>query len=131
LRGFLQALPRDLRVAFELRDPTWHVGEIIDLLAEFNAAFCIYDLGGFQSPRPVTADFVYLRLHGPGAPYCGRYGKATLAEWAAWLERLGVNTAYVYFDNDQDAHAVEDARELQAMLGTSLAVRPDAGSRPG
>lgn len=117
LRAFLQALPSGVKAAFELRDPSWHTQEILDLLAEFNAAFCVYDLGGFQSPRLITADFAYLRLHGPGAPYCGRYGTATLNEWAEWLRRQKVKEAYVYFDNDQAAHAVRDALELKAMLG--------------
>lgn len=116
LRTFLQTLPMGIRAAFELRDPSWHTQEILDLLAEHNAAFCVYDIGGIASPRAVTADFAYLRLHGPGAPYCGRYGTAALTEWADWLRQQRVETAYAYFDNDQAAHAVRDAMELKEML---------------
>lgn len=116
LREFLRGLPRDVRAAFEFRDTSWHTEKVYDLLAEFNAAFCIYDLAGFQSPRQLTADFTYLRLHGPGAAYSGRYGAKALGEWAAWLARQRVNAAYVYFDNDAAAYAVRDAAELQAML---------------
>lgn len=116
LRAFLAALPRDVMAAFELRDPSWHNDAVLDLLARHNAAFCIYDLAGFESPRAVTADFVYLRLHGPGAAYCGRYGRRALAGWADWLSKQTVAAAYVYFDNDQEAHAVQDALELRAML---------------
>ena len=116
LRDFLQALPEGVRAAFELRDPSWHTPEVLDLLTEFNAAFCVYDIGGFQSPRVTTADFVYLRLHGPGAPYCGRYGTAALAGWAEWLRSQPVATTHVYFDNDQAAYAVRDALELKEML---------------
>jgi len=117
LRTFLQALPKGLRAAFELRDPSWHTREVLDLLAEFNAAFCVYDIGGFESPRATTADFIYLRLHGPGAPYCGRYDKGALAEWAAWLGQQKAKAAYVYFDNDEAAYAVRNALELKEMLG--------------
>jgi len=116
LRAFLQALPRGLKVTFELRDPSWHTQEILDLLAEFNAAFCVYDIGGFASPRVTTADFAYLRLHGPGEAYCGLYGTVALGNWAAWLGRQNVQEAYVYFDNDQAAYAARDALELRAML---------------
>lgn len=126
LRAFLKSLPRELHCAFELRDPTWHCREVADLLAECNAAFCIYDLGGFASPRWVTADFVYLRLHGPAAPYCGCYDMASLQAWATWFRRQQPARAYVYFDNDQAAYAVENARQLQTML-----FRPGDGSRPG
>ncbi|MEW5893584.1 MAG: DUF72 domain-containing protein [Pseudomonadota bacterium] len=116
LRHLLQTLPRGLRVAFELRDPSWHCREVFDLLAEHNAAFCIYDLAGFESPRQISADFSYIRLHGPGAAYCGRYGRQALAGWAAWLARQPLKTAYVYFDNDEAAYAVRDALELKALL---------------
>ncbi|MEW6764196.1 MAG: DUF72 domain-containing protein [Pseudomonadota bacterium] len=117
LRTFLRALPKGLRAAFELRDPSWHTREVLDLLAEFNAAFCVYDIGGFESPRATTADFIYLRLHGPGAPYRGRYGKEALAEWAEWLGQQKAKAAYVYFDNDEAAYAVRNALELREMLG--------------
>ncbi|NWG87922.1 MAG: DUF72 domain-containing protein [Hydrogenophilaceae bacterium] len=116
LRAFLQALPRDIRVAFELRDPSWHSEAVYDLLAEFNAAFCIYELAGFQSPRVITADFAYVRLHGPGAAYCGRYGAKALQAWADWLERQKLTAAHVYFDNDEAAYAVRDALALAELL---------------
>lgn len=117
LHAFLAALPCGQRAAFELRDPGWHSDAVLALLAQHNAAFCIYDLAGFESPRLVTADFVYLRLHGPGAAYCGRYGRRALTGWANWLAQQSVAAAYVYFDNDQAAYAVQDALELKAMLG--------------
>lgn len=116
LAAFLAALPQGTRVAFELRDPRWHSDAVLDLLRRHNAAFCIYDLAGFASPRAITADFVYLRLHGPGAAYSGRYGHRALAGWAQWLGAQTVTTAYVYFDNDEAGYAVQDALELQAML---------------
>lgn len=116
LAAFLAALPQGTRAAFELRDPRWHSDAVLDLLRRHNAAFCIYDLAGFASPRAITADFVYLRLHGPGAAYSGRYGHRALADWAQWLGAQTVTTAYVYFDNDEAGYAVQDALELQAML---------------
>jgi uncharacterized protein YecE (DUF72 family) len=116
LSAFLDALPAGRRAAFELRDPAWHSDAVLDLLASHGAAFCVYDLAGFHSPRRVTADFAYVRLHGPGAAYCGRYGPAALRDWAAWLAAQPVDEAYVYFDNDQDAHAVADALMLKDML---------------
>lgn len=119
LRAFPRTLPRDVEAAFELRDPSWHTREILELLGEFNAAFCIYDMGGFESQRVVTADFAYVRLHGPGAPYCGRYGAAALGGWADWLGRQKLRQAYVYFDNDEAAYAVRNALELKALLERS------------
>lgn len=116
LKAFLEALPRDIRAAFELRDARWHTAAVLDLLSEYNAAFCVFDLGGWYSPRAVTADFAYVRLHGPEAAYRGRYGRGALQDWADWLNRQQVKAAYVYFDNDQAAYAVQDAMELKTLL---------------
>ncbi|WP_158304917.1 DUF72 domain-containing protein [Hahella chejuensis] len=65
LKEFLQALSRDFRYAFEFRDPIWYTQETYDLLADYRAAFCIHDLNGFLAPVKVTANLIYLRLHGP------------------------------------------------------------------
>jgi uncharacterized protein YecE (DUF72 family) len=118
LAAFLSALPHGYRYALELRDRSWINPRALDLLARFGAAFCIYELGGYLSPREVTADFVYIRLHGPGGPYQGQYDPQTLAGWAgaisAW-SRQG-REVFCYFDNDEAGYAAQDAWQLQNML---------------
>src|SRR5215211_6295706 len=79
LQALLEILPENHRYAFEFRDPSWFDGEVYGLLAEHGAAFCVYDLDGRTSPKEVTADFAYVRLHGPDGPYRGRYGAERLA----------------------------------------------------
>ena len=123
LEGFLEALPRDQRFAFEFRDPRWHTPEVMGLLERFGSAFCCFDLGGTASPLRVTANFVYVRLHGPGAPYQGSYSDANLgnlaARIAAWrIEGLDV---YCYFDNDERAYAPRNAQSLIDKLSRSYA----------
>jgi uncharacterized protein YecE (DUF72 family) len=118
LDSFLEALPKKFRAAFEFRDPSWFRDEALETLRKHGAAFCIYDLAGFQSPKEVTADFVYLRLHGPGDKYQGKYSPETLAGWAdafsAW--RREKKEIFCYFDNDQAGYAAQDAVKLQEMV---------------
>lgn len=116
LSQFLEAVPDELQVAFECRDRSWHSDEIMACLAAHKAAFCVYDLDGFTSPQVTTADFAYLRLHGPDEAYCGSYSMAQLREWADWLKQQPVQRAFVFFDNDQEGHAVNNAVALGAML---------------
>lgn len=117
LSTFLKAVPEEVQVAVECRDHSWHSDEIMDCLAEFNAAFCIYDLAGFLSPKVTTADFIYLRLHGPDEEaYSGCYSKSQLRDWAEWLQQQSVKRAYVFFDNDQAGYAVKNAQQLKALL---------------
>lgn len=120
LAAFLAALDGCHRYAFELRDPSWWQPEVYAVLQRHGAACCIHDLGGRLSPMVLTADFVYLRLHGPGAPYRGRYDDRALA---AWAERIAAwagegRAVYGYFDNDQAGHAALDAGRLLALLGS-------------
>jgi len=118
LAAFLKALPQDREYAFEFRDPTWHTPEVYALLRRHQAAFCIYDLAGFESPHVLTADFAYLRLHGPSSwAYGGSYSDAALAAWAEELRRWRrLQRVYVYFDNDQAAYAVRNALTLKSLL---------------
>ncbi len=118
LRAFLAALPEKFRYALEFRDPRWINDETFQALADRGAAFCIYDIAGYLSPKEVTADFVYLRLHGPDGAYAGSYDRQTLAGWAGAISGWTGQgkDVFCYFDNDQAGYAAQNALELQEML---------------
>lgn len=118
LNTFLAALPPRHRYAFELRNESWHTPGIYNILREHNAAFCIFELNGFQTETELTADFAYVRLHGPGNAYQGDYSSSALRSWArkigSWTDRN--HDVFLYFDNDQAGFAAKNAVELQRML---------------
>jgi uncharacterized protein YecE (DUF72 family) len=118
LSAFLDALSGDFRYAFEFRDHSWLNQQTLELLAGHGAAFCIYELDGFLSPREITSDFVYVRLHGPDGAYQGSYDSGTLSGWAGTFSAWSAQgrDVHCYFDNDEAAYAVRNALELQAML---------------
>jgi uncharacterized protein YecE (DUF72 family) len=120
LSAFLEQLPPEHRYAFEFRDDSWFDDRIYRILLEHEAAWCIYHLAGRLSPKEVTANFSYIRLHGPGRAYQGQYDGRTLSGWAgaisAW-SRAGKDV-YCYFDNDQNGYAAQDAGRLQEMLSS-------------
>ena len=119
LSEFLEWLPNTHRYAFEFRDPSWHVPAVYSVLEKHQAAFCLYELDGFLSPIEVTAEYVYVRLHGPGRKYQGDYSRAALQSWADRIDRwqATLKAVYVYFDNDQAGFAVKNAAELKSMTG--------------
>jgi uncharacterized protein YecE (DUF72 family) len=119
LTQFLDALPRAHRYTFEFRDPSWHDTTVYQALSRRNAAFCIYELDGFESPHEITADFAYVRLHGPGRKYQGEYSSRVLREWSRRIVqwRRTLSAVYVYFDNDQAAYAAKNAGELKELVG--------------
>jgi len=126
LDDFLTALPRRRRYAFEFREPSWLAEDVLAVLRRHNAAFCIYELAGFHTSFELTADFAYVRLHGPGAgKYQGSYSAEQLARWAEriaeWSARL--RAVYLYFDNDQHGYAAHNARALQQLVAARGLVR--------
>jgi uncharacterized protein YecE (DUF72 family) len=114
---FLEKLPTHHRYTFEFRNPTWYVPKVYDLLKQYNCAFCIYELAGHMSPMEVTADFVYIRLHGPGDKYQGSYEEEVLQEWANRCKEWSGEgrDVFVYFDNDQEGYAAFNAIRLREL----------------
>jgi uncharacterized protein YecE (DUF72 family) len=92
---------------------------VYEALRRHNAAYCIYELAGFQSPIEITADYTYVRLHGPGNKYQGDYSRQILRNWAKRIEawRSQLKHVFVYFDNDQAGFAAKNALELRKMIG--------------
>ena len=119
LACFLDALPEGYRYGFEFRDRSWLIPEVYELLENHRVALCAYDLGGFRSPVVPTADFFYIRLHGPEGPYHGSYDGRTLNSWvrrfARWLK--SGQDVYCYFDNDEHGYAAANAARMQQMVG--------------
>ena len=115
---FARILPNEHRFTLEFRDDSWWNSQVYSVLAEHNIAFCIFDISRRQSPIEMTADFVYVRLHGPEGAYQGQYDTETLAGWAkvfsAWKQQG--RDVFCYFDNDQLGFAVRDALRLREML---------------
>jgi uncharacterized protein YecE (DUF72 family) len=126
LEEFLQTLPRTHRYAFELRNVTWMTDAVLATLKKYNAAFCIYELAGYRSPLEITADWTYIRLHGPTQfKYQGSYSDAQLAAWAERIDgwRAKMKAIYVYFDNDDSAFAVQNALTLKRLTGSRPPLR--------
>lgn len=120
LEDFLKYLPpNDAPYVFEFRHRDWFVPEIKTLLERYGATFCQFTTGAFTTPRWITSKYAYIRFHGSTGYYQGNYHGNTLRAWAknirAWND-AGIDV-YVYFNNDQNAFAVDNALRLKNMLG--------------
>lgn len=117
LTHFIQFLDDDHQYVFEFRHPSWFVDEVYEILAGKNIALCITDLNKIQSPEVMTANFTYIRLHGPKKAYQGTYGPKQLRLWKnkieIWEKQVAV---FCYFDNDEKGYAIEDAMFLQKLF---------------
>ena len=134
--------PRPLKYALEIRHPTFLTPAFFDLLREHNVAFVFADTAQkWPYAEDLTADFVYIRLHGSEQLYVSGYSDQALDWWARRIEHWQAGQqpgdakvvttlrsdgrsrpVYVYFDNDAKVHAPFDAMRLAERLG--LAVPP-------
>ncbi|MDB5518939.1 MAG: hypothetical protein JWQ17_5697 [Tardiphaga sp.] len=118
LASFIKLLSRKRRYSFEFRHPSWYCAPVLRLLRDENISLCLSDHHDAPAPWRRTADFVYIRGHGPGGRYAGHYRPATLRAWAARIKswkKQGCDV-FVYFDNDQKSAAPLDAMKLKQLI---------------
>jgi len=110
-----------VRIALEVRHASWLNDEAFEILRQNNVALCFADWPGLNVDSPVTADFIYLRRHGPGAAYSSDYSAEMLQKdaykIAEWNEK-GMDV-FVFFNNDISGYAIKNAKQLKALLAES------------
>ena len=119
LTSFLKLLPKKRRYSFEFRHPSWYAPRILRLLRAQNISLCISDHHDAPAPWKRTANFVYVRGHGPTGSYKGHYQRAhafgmgspyqVLEE--ARLRRLRL------FRQRPEKRSPADARSLRKLMG--------------
>jgi uncharacterized protein YecE (DUF72 family) len=147
---------RPLRHAVEIRHASFVDPDFIALLREQRVALVVADTAGrWPLLEDLTADFVYVRLHGDEELYASGYSEAALDHWAARLRPGGAvarrptpdslrrvpaapcrgRDVYCYFDNDIKVHAPYDAAHLRrgsasrpAWMRTTRSRRARAGA---
>ena len=162
-RAFLKIdISRPLRHAIEVRHPSFLVPEFFELLLRHNIAFVFADTAGkWPYAEDLTADFVYIRLHGAEQLYVSGYSDAELDWWARRIEKWRVGkqptdahligprkidplsrgygagsnqhrNVFVYFDNDAKVQAPFDAIRLAKRLDVDWSPKCTCRSRrPG
>ncbi len=128
LESFLALLPVGRRHVLEFRNPGWYADDVLAALASSNVALCISDHHHAPAPWVATADFVYVRGHGPGGRYAGSYPDDELDAWAARIDiwRAAGRDVFAYFDNDIGCAAPGDALRLKSRLAADP-TRADVG----
>lgn len=111
---------RPLRHAVEIRHDSFKDPAFLKLLRRYNIALVIAETARrWPMMLDITADFIYMRLHGDKELYRSGYSDKALNRWArrmaAW--RRSRRDVYCYFDNtDVKLRAPFDARSLMKKL---------------
>jgi uncharacterized protein YecE (DUF72 family) len=134
---------RKLRHAVEIRHESFRDPAFIAMLRKHRIALVVADTAQrWPLLEDLTADFVYVRLHGDKELYASGYSDSALDDWArrmrAWRRggqvgdarlassaaprRLAKRDVFCYFDNDVKVHAPYDAAHLAARLGIKTGI---------
>ncbi|MDB5325119.1 MAG: hypothetical protein JWM57_688 [Phycisphaerales bacterium] len=128
---------RPLRHAVEIRHESFATEAFVKLLRKHGVALVIADTGGkWPALHDITADFAYLRLHGPEEIYESGYTETGLKSWAKQIRAIAQGTdapgghrigppaakrakrdVFVYFDNTLKVKSPADAMRLAEILG--------------
>ncbi|MER8434294.1 DUF72 domain-containing protein [Mesorhizobium caraganae] len=116
LSAILGQLDHSRRNVVEFRHASWWNETVYAAFRETGTVFC--SCSGPRLPDVLvrTADEVYLRLHGPQRWYRHDYSENELAAWVARIKDSGARSAWVYFNNDYDGFAPENALTMRRLL---------------
>ena len=113
-------MQRPLRHAVEIRHESFLDASFLELLRQRGIALVIAETAQrWPMPLDITADFVYMRLHGDKELYRSGYGSKALDRWAQRIRKWArSHDVYCYFDNtDVKLRAPVDAQTLMRKLG--------------
>lgn len=119
LKKALMAFDDPKKVVVEFRDPKWLTKETQDLLTNLGCIFCCADSPKMKLLDWVTSDIAYIRLHGRKNWYDYNYSKKELREIADFAKKIakkGAKKVFIFFNNDYEAYAIQNALYLQELL---------------
>jgi len=117
LKSFTDQLPQKNKYAFEFRHQSWFSQKTYDILQGKDIALCLVNPDKYNSTEKITADFIYCRLHGSTVNQ-GNYRERELDKLAEKVKKWQnkVNQVFIYFNNDLQGFAVQNARYLKDKI---------------
>jgi uncharacterized protein YecE (DUF72 family) len=105
-------------VAIEFRHKSWFVQDTYDMLKTYNVALVASQSSRYPEAWVSTADFTYIRMHGPEKLFSSTYSTEQLEKLGAHIRSISpkMKRIYVYFNNDFHGYALENAKELIKIL---------------
>jgi uncharacterized protein YecE (DUF72 family) len=118
LNSFLALLPEQFKYAIEFRHKSWLDENVFAMLRDHNVAFVVSHGDDYPFLKRETANFSYIRLHGPDELYASLYSEIELKEWSEYIKEINKKRigAFVYFNNDFYGYAIENATSLKNLL---------------
>ena len=123
LNDIVSQLDLARRNVVEFRHASWWNEEVYSAFLKAGIIFCSCSAPRLPDELIRTTDEVYVRLHGPKRWYRHDYSREELSEWAIKIKDSRAKRAWVYFNNDFDAHAPKNAAGFRRILQRARGLR--------
>jgi uncharacterized protein YecE (DUF72 family) len=107
------------RFVMEVRHESWMEEKSLTLMTKYDIGFVIsHSAGFFPYLEMVTAEDIYLRLHGPAELYASSYSDDELLSYAKKIRKWKKegHKVWVFFNNDIHGYAVPNAQKLMQLV---------------
>lgn len=99
----------------EFRHESWFSRDVYDVMKEHKVMFCTVSAPDLPKNTVVTGSDFYIRFHGKKEWYDYLYSEQELSSWSTALSDLPCDQVFCYFNNDQHAHAPQNALSFQHL----------------
>lgn len=116
LHAIVSQLDPARRNVVEFRHRSWWNDEVYEAFRRKGIIFC--SCCGPRLPDELirTSDDIYVRFHGTSRWYRHDYSSEELAVWAERIRGSGARHAWIYFNNDREGYAINNAKKLIELL---------------
>lgn len=121
LKGIVRQLDPGRRNVVEFRHPSWWNESVYRAFRKQGIIFCSCSAPRLPDELIKTADDIYIRFHGTSRWYRHDYTLDELAVWATRIRESGAQQSWIYFNNDREGYAIENARQLLTLLRAARA----------
>ncbi len=116
LRVILSQLELKRRNVIEFRHKSWWNETVYSAFRQAGVIFCTCSAPRLPDELIKTADDIYIRFHGRKQWYRHNYSEDELQQWAERIRQSGARRVWIYFNNDRECYAIQNARELLRRL---------------
>ncbi len=119
LANIVNQLDSDKKNVIEFRDISWFHEDVYQFLTDNNLNFCTVSAPDLPDNLVTTYSLAYIRFHGIEDKYQHLYSIDELEEWAQKIQNLNADEIFCYFNNDYEANAIKNCKQLKKILKIS------------
>jgi uncharacterized protein YecE (DUF72 family) len=103
-------------IAIEFPHESWFTKDVYKQLRKQNIALVTSESSKYPLQKIITADFTYIRFHGPEKLFRSTYSDEQMTEWKEYIKTLpkDLKKIYIYFNNTLSPYVLQNGLQMLA-----------------